>query len=85
MDMARVAGQAQTPTEAGPVDNTPIAVTPPSSAAPAFPHATKSADTASVPAVVATYLARWLADLSALGTAAGETFTAGATSRLGLG
>jgi hypothetical protein len=85
IDMARVGGQAQSPTETGPVDNTPIAVTPPSNAAPAFPHATKSADAASVPAVVATYLARWLDDLDALGTAAGETFTAEATSRLGLG
>jgi hypothetical protein len=85
IDMARIAAHAQTPTQTGPVNNTPIAVTPPFHPAPAYPHATKSTDTASIPVVVATYLARWLADLSALGNEADETFTTGATSRLGLG
>jgi hypothetical protein len=85
IEMARVAAQAQTPTQAGPIDNTPIAVRPPTQPATGLPHASKRTDTTTIPAVVATYLGRWLADLGALGTRAGETFTTGAASRLALG
>lgn len=85
IEMGRVAGQAQTPTQAGPVNNPPAAVAPPARSARGLPHAKKSADKSTVPAIVATYLARWLADLGALGAKAGETFTTGASSRLTLG
>ena len=85
IDMARVAAQAQTPTQSGPVNNAPIAVAPPTHPATGFPHATKSSVTATIPAVVATYLSRWLTDLSTLGSEAGQSFTTGASSRLGVG
>jgi hypothetical protein len=85
VDMARVSAQAQTPTQSGPVNNTPVGVTPPGNPATGFPHATKNTDTSSIPAIVATYLARWLADLTTLGGQAGQSFSTGAASRLGVG
>jgi hypothetical protein len=84
IDMARIPAQAQTPTQTGPLDNTPIAVTPPPHPAPGFPHATKNADEASIPAIAATYLARWEADLTTLGVMADETFTGAPSRVLGL-
>jgi hypothetical protein len=85
IDMARVASQAQTPTQSGPVNNKPVPVAAPSAPAAAFPHATKNTDTSSIPAILATYLTRWLGDLSTLGTEAGLSFSTGAASRLGVG
>ena len=71
IDAARVAAQAQTPTQAGAIGNTPIAVRPPAKPATGFPHASKRVDTATIPAVVATYLERWLADRADVSTRAG--------------
>jgi hypothetical protein len=85
IDMARVATQAQTPTQSGPLNNVPVAVAAPSTPAAAFPHATKNTDTSSLPAILATYLTRWLGDLSTLGSEAGQSFSTGAASRLGVG
>jgi hypothetical protein len=81
IDTARIPAQAQTPTQTGPVDNTPLAVTPPRHPARGFRQATKNADKSSIPAIVATYLVRWEADLAMLGLKADETFT-GAPSRV---
>jgi hypothetical protein len=81
IDMARIPAQAQTPTQTGPVDDAPVAVTPPARPAPGFPHATKNTDKASIPVIVATYLVRWEADLTTLGIESDESFT-GAPSRL---
>jgi hypothetical protein len=85
IDMARIRAQAQTPTQLGPVDNTPIAVTPPPHPSPGFPHATKRKDTVTIPVVVATYLVRWEGDLTALGLEAGESFSTAPTRILGFG
>jgi hypothetical protein len=60
-------------------------VAPPARAAGGFPHATKNTDTSSIPAILATYLARWLADLTTLGNDAGQSFSTGAASRLAVG
>jgi len=84
IDMARIPAQAQTPTQTGPVDNTPVAVTPLSHPAPGFPHATKNADKASIPTIVATYLVRWEEDLTTLGLQADETFSGAPSRVLGL-
>ncbi len=71
INMARVGLQAQVPTQLGPVNNTSVAVTPPSNPAPGFPHASKSTDTQTAPLVVPTYVVPWQADLTTLGN---ETF-----------
>jgi hypothetical protein len=67
------------------LNNVPVAVAAPSTPAAAFPHATKNTDTSSLPAILATYLTRWLGDLSTLGSEAGQSFSTGAASRLGVG
>ncbi len=82
--MARIPAQAQTPTQTGTVNNTPVAVTPPAHPTPGFPHATKNADKASIPAIVATYFVRWETDLTTLGLKAGEAFTDAPSRVLGL-
>ena len=84
IDMARIPAQAQTATQTGPVNNTPLAVTPPAHPARGFPHAKRNADKASIPAIVATYFARWDADLTTLGLKADETFTGAPSRVLGL-
>jgi hypothetical protein len=84
IDMERVGAQAQTPTQSAPVNNTPVAVVPPRNPANGEPHAAKNADKATVPAIVTSYAARWLADLDALGSESGQTFSSGA-SRLTVG
>lgn len=85
IDMGRVGTQAQTIRDPGPTDNVPRAVSPPGNPAPAFPHATQPGDRIGVPGVLATYLARWLDDLEALGEASAATFTTDPPRRLGLG
>ena len=85
VDMLRVGAQAQPIRDPGPTDNTSIAVAPPTNPAPGLPHATKSTDKSTIPAVLATYLVRWESDLVTLGTRAGEAFTADPPKRLGLG
>ncbi len=81
IDMARIPAQAQRTTQTGPLNNTPLAVTRPAHPARGFPHDKRNADKASIPAIVATYLVHWDADLTELGLQADETFT-GAPSRV---
>jgi hypothetical protein len=85
IDMSRVGSQAQPIRDPGPTDNTPRAVQPPTSPAPAFPHANKRSDKGGVANVTATYLPRWLDDLEALGEAAAATFTTDPAKRLAFG
>ena len=74
--MARVGAQAQTPTQVGLVDNASVAVEPPvGMAPPPFPHAARTSDTPTVPAVLSTYVSLWLADLAALAKQAGLSLT----------
>ena len=62
VDMTRVGEQAQAVRDPGPTDDTSVAVVAPATHAQPFPHR-PSADKAAIPAVVATYLTAWLADL----------------------
>ncbi len=75
VDMSRVGAQAQPIRDPGPTDNVPIAVTPPSNPAPAFPHASESSDAPRVPNVAAEYFVRWLGDLQDLYEQSEESFT----------
>ncbi len=84
IDMARVGGQAQPIRDPGPTDNAAVPVAPPVGPAPAFPHA-PSSEKPAFPAVTATYLGLWLADLKALGVAADATFTTDPLKRFGIG
>ncbi len=85
VDMSRVGTQAQPVRDPGPTNNASIAVQPPGNPAAGFPHATKSGDKSTIPAVLAAYLVRWEGDLAALGTRANLTFTTAPPERLGLG
>ena len=85
VEMARVGAQAQRLRDRGPINEPVVAVRPPTHSAPGFPHATHSADSSTVPAVTATYVTPWLADLAALGKRAGTSFTSDPLRRLGLG
>jgi hypothetical protein len=75
VDMARVGGQAQAIRDPGPTDNVSLAASPPSNASPAFPHAPKRVDQASIPGVTFTYLGVWLGDLAQLSQLSGQSFT----------
>ena len=83
--MVRVGAQAQTIRDPGPTSNASTAVRAPADPAPAFPHATKSADRPTIPAVLTGYLRAWLGDLTTLGREANATFTADPLGRFGLG
>ena len=83
--MSRIGSQAQRIRDPGPTDNTPIAVPPPNAPAPAFPHATKSRDKGTIPAVLATYLAVWESNLATLGIQSDTSFTTDPPKRLGIG
>ena len=74
--MARVGDQAQSVRDPGPKDNPPDPVTAPADPAPGLPHAARKSDRSTIPGVVANYLNVWLGDLAALGTRAGDAFTA---------
>lgn len=83
IDVTRVGSQAQSPTQEGPINNGSVAVARPDRPAPAFPHANKGTDTSTVPSIVASYLAIWESDLTALGAEANESFaTQNALTRL---
>ncbi len=83
--MVRVGAQAQTIRDPGPTSNGSTAVCAPADPAPAFPHATKSADRPTIPAVLTGCLRAWLGDLTTLGREANATFTADPLGRFGLG
>jgi hypothetical protein len=85
VDMARVGAQAQSIRDPGPTDNAPSAVGRPARPAPAFPHARKTGDVRTVPAVTGTYVGLWLNDLKALAAKANLSFTTDPLKRLGLG
>ena len=82
--MSRVGAQAQPIRDPGPTDNVALPVRAPTRPAAPFPHRA-SGDRPTIPAVVATYLPVWLADLTALGNQAGTTFTTAPLKRFGLG
>jgi hypothetical protein len=84
VNMSRVGGQAQPIRDPGPTDNAPVAVQPVANPAAGFPHATKSADTGTVPAAVVSYLTPWTSDLETLAQRAGITFTTDPITRLGI-
>ena len=67
--------QAQPVRDAGPTDNPPIAVRPPADPAAARPHAPRTSDTSTAPAVVLSYLGLWQSQLVELGRQAMESFT----------
>jgi hypothetical protein len=59
-------------------------VQPPTNPAAAFPHAAKSGDRGTAPAVIVSYLTPWTSDLKMLGQRAGITFTTDPIARLGI-
>lgn len=73
INWARVAGEAQPPTQTGLVTNVSVPVVAPAFPAPAFPHNANNNDTQSTPLVAATYVVSWQTDLTALGNASGHT------------
>jgi hypothetical protein len=75
VEMRRVGAQAQPVRDAGPTGNPPIAVRPPADPAAARPHAPRTSDTSTAPAVVLSYLGLWQSQLVELGRQAMESFT----------
>jgi len=82
VDMSRVGTQAQMVRAPGPTDDVAVAVSPPLSPAPAFPHASENSVGGVIPSVVYSYAGRWQSDLQALGDAANVTFTTDPLARL---
>ncbi len=74
-EMKRVGAQAQPVRDPGPTDNPPIAVRPPPDPAAARPHAPRTSDTSTAPAVVLAYLDLWQSQVVELGRQAMESFT----------
>jgi hypothetical protein len=63
---ANVGGQLQSSTPSG-LSNHSAVPTPPSTRAPAFPHASSTGDNQTLPNVATTYIAPWQTDLTTLG------------------
>lgn len=84
VEMSRVGMQAQRIRDPGPTTNVSIAITRPVDPAPGFPHAAKSSDHGTAPAVLGSYFGSWQSDLEELGTQAGVALTTNLLGRLGI-
>jgi WD40-like Beta Propeller Repeat len=84
VEMSRVGVQAQRIRDPGPTTNVSIGVGRPTDPAPGFPHATKSSDHGTVPAVLGSYFGSWQSDLEELGARAGLALTTNLLGRLGI-